>query len=61
VDSRAYVLSLSPSGRKLVNQLATIRDQVMNRVIHTFNGRDVADFRRIVSKLLETMKEPLAS
>jgi len=61
VDNRAYVLSLSPSGRKLVNQLATIRDQVMNRVIHTFNGRDVADFRRIVSKLLETMKEPLAS
>lgn len=59
-DSRAYVLSLSPSGRKLVNQVATIRDQVMKRVIHTFNSRDVADFRRIVSKLIDTMKEPLA-
>jgi MarR family transcriptional regulator for hemolysin len=58
-DGRAYVLSLSPSGRKLVKQLGTIRDQVLDRVIHTLNGRDVADFRRIVSWLLDTMKEPL--
>jgi DNA-binding MarR family transcriptional regulator len=56
-DGRAYVLSLSPSGRKIVKQFGTIRGQILERVIKSLDGRDVEDFRRIVKKLLQTMGE----
>jgi DNA-binding MarR family transcriptional regulator len=57
-DSRAYVLSLSPSGCKLVKQFVIVRDKILDRVTLALNARDVQDFTRVVSKLLDTMKEP---
>jgi MarR family transcriptional regulator, transcriptional regulator for hemolysin len=54
-DGRAYILSLSPSGRKIVKQFETIRGQILERVTKTLDTRDVEDFCRIVKKLLETM------
>jgi DNA-binding MarR family transcriptional regulator len=59
-DGRAYVLSLSRSGCKLVKQFVMVRDQILDRVGLALNGRDVEDFKRIVTKLLDTMKVPLA-
>jgi DNA-binding MarR family transcriptional regulator len=57
-DSRAYVLSLSPSGDKLVKQFVNVRDQILDRVTLALNSRDVQDFTRVITKLLDTMKEP---
>lgn len=59
-DGRAYVLFLSPSGEKLVKQFIAARDQILARVSHMLNDRDVEDFKRVVTKLLNTMKTPSA-
>jgi MarR family transcriptional regulator for hemolysin len=56
-DGRAYILSLSPSGRKVVRQFGSIRNEILERVTKTLDSDDVKDFRRIVSRLLATMKD----
>jgi DNA-binding MarR family transcriptional regulator len=59
-DGRAYVLTLSPPGWRLVKQFVAVRDQVLDRVSLTLNNRDVEDFKRVVARLLDTMKAPSA-
>ena len=59
-DGRAYVLTLSSPGWRLVKQFVAVRDQVLDRVSLTLNNRDVEDFKRVVAKLLDTMKAPSA-
>ena len=61
MDGRAYVLSLSPSGSKLVKQFVVLRNQILDRVARSFSSRDVEDFKRVIGKLIETMKDPLIS
>ena len=58
-DGRAYVLSLSPSGYKMVKQFVLLRKQILHRVTLSLSARDVEDFKRVVAKLIETMKQPL--
>jgi DNA-binding MarR family transcriptional regulator len=60
VDARAYILHLAPAGRKVIKHLDGIRDEVLERVSRTLDPRDVTDFRRIVSKLLNSMKSDIA-
>jgi DNA-binding MarR family transcriptional regulator len=57
-DGRAYVLTLTPTGRKLVKQFASIRDHIVGSLTKTLEGRDVQDFRRIVSKILDMKIDP---
>jgi DNA-binding MarR family transcriptional regulator len=56
-DGRAYVLSLSPSGHKVVRQFGLVRNEILERVTKSLDSHDVEDFRRIVKKLLATMKD----
>jgi DNA-binding MarR family transcriptional regulator len=56
-DGRAYVLSLSPAGRKLVKQVGSVRGQVIDRIMRSLDNRDLQDFKRIASKVLVTMKD----
>ena len=57
VDARAYILSLSPSGHKVVLRFGSVRNEILERVTKSLDSRDVDDFRRIVNKLLATMKD----
>jgi DNA-binding MarR family transcriptional regulator len=56
-DGRAYILSLSPSGRRVVRQFGYVRNEILERVTKALDSDDLEDFRRIVSKLLASMKE----
>jgi MarR family transcriptional regulator, transcriptional regulator for hemolysin len=56
-DGRAYILSLSPSGRRVVRQFGSVRSEILERVTKSLNSEDVEDFRRIVNKLLASMQE----
>jgi DNA-binding MarR family transcriptional regulator len=56
-DGRAYILSLSPSGRKIVRQFGSVRNQILERVTKALDSNDLEDFSRIVTKLLATMND----
>jgi DNA-binding MarR family transcriptional regulator len=51
-DGRAYVVSISASGRKIATQLRAIGLEIVERLSKTLDDRDVEDFRRIAEKLV---------
>jgi DNA-binding MarR family transcriptional regulator len=55
VDRRAYVLALTPAGRKIRDRVRAIRTKVATRVVAALDARDLADFDRIAAKLLSAL------
>src|SRR5258708_35086603 len=45
-DARAYIVSLSASGRKVATQLTHIGSGITNKINQTHSDKDVANFKR---------------
>jgi DNA-binding MarR family transcriptional regulator len=52
-DARAYIVSLSASGRKVATQLNHIGSDIVNKISQTLDDKDVEDFKRIANKLID--------
>ena len=51
-DRREYVLSLTPSGRRLYQHVTKLRDELVEQVVGSLDARDLADFERIAGKIV---------
>jgi DNA-binding MarR family transcriptional regulator len=54
-DRRAWVVALTPAGKKLHKQVSAIRTRFAREIIAALDERDLADFDRIAAKLLAAL------
>jgi DNA-binding MarR family transcriptional regulator len=52
VDRREYVLSLSPSGKRMQDKVERARHELAAKVIAALDDSDVEDFERVARKLI---------
>ncbi|MCW5803577.1 MAG: MarR family transcriptional regulator [Deltaproteobacteria bacterium] len=57
-DRRAYVVSLTPAGRRTCERVRAMRTKFATRVVAALDERDLDDFDRIAGKLLAALDEP---
>jgi DNA-binding MarR family transcriptional regulator len=52
-DARAYIVSVSASGRKVATQLNRIGSEILSKLSQTLDDKDVEEFKRIANKLID--------
>lgn len=57
-DRRAYVVALTPAGRKLRERVRALRTRLATRVVAALDEQDLDDFERIAAKLLAALEPP---
>ncbi|HEX7702103.1 MAG TPA: hypothetical protein VF403_15305, partial [Kofleriaceae bacterium] len=51
-DRRAYVLQIGAAGRRVLDRVEELRIRLRAKVVTSLDERDLADFKRIVSRIL---------
>jgi DNA-binding MarR family transcriptional regulator len=56
-DRREWVVSLTPTGRRLYARVTRLREQLAARVVGALDARDLENFERIATKILAATDE----
>jgi DNA-binding MarR family transcriptional regulator len=54
-DRREYVLELSASGQRMRERVEEARERIIQRIAKVLDARDLEDFARIATKILEAL------
>lgn len=57
LDRRAYVVALTPAGRKMRDKVRAVRTRFAAHITSALDDRDLDDFERIATKLLAALDE----